>query len=76
MKQDRFYKVEGHPGYVKNPTSGTVLNQNVKEIQGARARKTKRKQKESDRLKLEQEVSTMKGEMSEIKSLLQQLLEK
>lgn len=76
MKEDRYYKVEGYPGYVKNPSSGTVLNQNVKEIQGARARKAKRKAKESDRLKLEQEVSTMKGEMSEIKSLLRQLLEK
>lgn len=76
MKEDRYYKVEGHPGYVKNPASGTVLNQNVKEIQGARARKARRKQKESDRLRLEKEVTTMKDEMSEIKSLLQQLLEK
>jgi len=73
---EKFYKVEGYAGYVKNPSTGTVLNQNVKEISSARARKIRKKQKQYDAEKLEQEVSTMKEEMKEIKSLLRQLVEK
>lgn len=76
MAQKNFYKVEGYPGFVKNPSTGTILNENIREIENARARKMKRKSKESNALRLEEEVSTMKEEMKEIKTLLRQLLEK
>jgi hypothetical protein len=76
MAEKNFYKVEGYPGFVKNPSTGTILNQNIREIENARARKMKRKSKESNALRLEEEVSTMKEEMKEIKTLLRQLLEK
>lgn len=76
MAEKNFYKVEGYPGFVKNPSTGTILNGNIREIENARARKMKRKSKESNALRLEEEVSTMKEEMKEIKTLLRQLLEK
>lgn len=73
---DKFYKVEGHSQLEKNPTTGTIVNCNVKEIQNARKRKKIRKERELERIKLEQEVHDLKSEMSEIKSLLKQLVEK
>lgn len=64
-----FLKVEGHSGLVKNPKTGVVLNINETEIRSAKKRKKKKQE-------LEQEVQDLRSEMSEIKSLLQQLVEK
>ena len=73
---DKYYRVDGHSQLVKNPSTGTLINRNVNEIQNARKRKKIRKEKELERVKLEQEVKDLRSEMSEIKSLLQQLVEK
>jgi len=65
----RFQKVEGHTNLVRNTRTGAIINTNKAEIQQAKAIK-KAKLKEQDRIqKLEQE-------MSEIKSLLAQIVEK
>ena len=64
-----FKKVEGHSGLVKNPKTGVVLNINQNELRSARKRKKKKQEQD-------QELQDMRSEMSEIKSLLQQLLEK
>jgi tetrahydromethanopterin S-methyltransferase subunit B len=64
-----YLKVEGHSGLVKNPKTGVIININETEIKSAKKRKKKKHE-------LEQEVQDLRSEMSEIKSLLKQLVEK
>lgn len=64
-----YLKVEGHPGLVRDKSTGVVLNTNEKEVEAARARKKawKEKQKELDELK---------EDVSELKDMMKQILEK
>ena len=73
---DKFYRVEGHSQIVKNPKTGTLLNTNVPEIKNARKRKRLKVEQKEKQERLEQEVSSLRSEMVEIKSLLQQIAEK
>jgi len=71
-----YTKVEGHPHLVKDVGSGTFINTNVDEIKSSQMRRQDRieKQEETDRLK--NDIEVLKDEMSDIKSLLKQILEK
>ena len=69
MMKDRYYKVSGHSGLVKNPRTGTVLNTNGREIDAARKRKKKKKE-------LEQEVVDLKAQVEKLTSIIEQLVEK
>lgn len=62
-------KVEGHQGLVRDTTTGAILNVNKNEINAARQRKLKAKMHQ-------EEVETLKLEVSEIKNILGQILEK
>tara|TARA_Y100000022_G_scaffold182455_1_gene175892 strand:+ start:75 stop:296 length:222 start_codon:yes stop_codon:yes gene_type:complete len=62
-------KVEGHLGYVKDTDTGIVLNSNVNEIEAARKRKAQRKQQEDD-------INNLKNEVSDIKNMLNKIIEK
>ena len=73
---DKFYRVEGYSQIVKNPKTGTLLNTNVPEIRNARKRKKIKVQEKEKQERLEQEVSDLRSEMAEIKSLLKQIAEK
>lgn len=74
--RNKLYRVEGHSQLVKDPKSGTLHNINTAELKNARKRKkVKVKQKEKQE-RLEQEVSDLRSEMAEIKSLLKQIAEK
>ena len=73
---NKFYKVEGHSGLVKNPVTGTILNANTNEIKSARLRKRMRKVTEKENQKMKDDIAELKSEMSEIKSLLKQIAEK
>ena len=72
----KFYKVEGHSGLIKDPKTGVVLNANDNEISGARKRKIARQQTTTENETLKQEVHDLRSEMTEIKGLLKQLIEK
>lgn len=63
-----YKKVEGHPGLIKDD-KGVVLNTNVNEIEAAKARKKARKEKEK-------EIESLKQEVSDIKDMMKQILEK
>ena len=73
---NRFYKVEGHSGLVKNPETGTILNSNTNEIKSARIRKRMKTVKEEENQRMKDDIAELKSEMSEIKSLLKQIAEK
>lgn len=65
----KYLKVEGHPGLVRDPESGAILNINTSELeQRSKVKSAKRKERER--------VDKLETELSEIKYLLQQLLEK
>ena len=63
-----YKKVEGHVGYVKDE-NGVVLNVNNDEIEAARKRKELMRQKDK-------EISELKDEVSDIKKMLTQIVEK
>lgn len=71
-----FHNVEGHAGLSKNSVTGTVLNMNTNEIQGARSRKKNRVIEQEENQKMKDDIKDLKSEMSEIKSLLKQIAEK
>lgn len=65
----KYLKVDGHPGLVRDAESGAILNINTHEIE-------KRKVLRSAKRKERERVDKLESEIGEIKSLLQQLLEK
>jgi hypothetical protein len=66
---EKYYAVSGHPGFVKNPRTGTILNVNVQEIEGARKRKRKKKEMES-------EITDLRSQVEHLTSIIEQLVEK
>ena len=64
----KYTRVEGHWGYVKDE-NGAVLNINKEEIEAAKKRK-------AQRLSQKKELSELKDEVSDIKKMLTQIVEK
>ena len=62
-------RVDGHSDLVRDPDNGAILNINRSELQKARAARTRHFEKEKEFVEL-------KDEVSEIKLMLKQLLEK
>ena len=62
-------KVDGHSDLVRDPNNGAILNINRSELQKARAARIRSFEKEKEFVEL-------KDEVSEIKLMLKQLLEK
>ena len=69
MDRERYIQVEGNSGLVRDRITGAILNVNSTEIQKARLRKKKEKQQEL-------EIQELKKDVSDIKVLLKQLVEK
>ena len=69
-------KVQGQTGLYKDPTSNTFINRNGSEIQEARERKKLRVQKHEEEQELRQKVDKLQDDISELKSMFHQLLEK
>ena len=69
MDSKKYIRVEGNSGLVRDRETGAILNANVTEIQKARLKKNKEKQRE-------QEIQELKKDVSEIKVLLTKLVEK
>ena len=64
-----YIKVEGHPNLVRDKNSGVILNINKTEIEQSRLRKEQRREKDK-------EIEDLKNDVSEIKSMLNKLVEK
>ena len=69
MDSKKYIQVEGNSGLVRDRETGAILNANVTEIQKARLKKNKEKQREL-------EIQELKKDVSEIKVLLTKLIEK
>jgi len=69
MSKDRFTPVDGHSNLVRDKATGAIVNINTNEMQAARTRKEKKKQQQ-------QEIDQLKSDVSDIKKMLQQIVEK
>lgn len=73
---DEYISIEGNSFLKKNATTGVVINTNEQELQAARQRRKDRMQKAELQAAKEKEIEDMKSDINQIKSMLQQLLEK
>ena len=69
MDSKKYIQVEGNSGLVRDRETGAILNANTTEIQKARLKKNKEKQREL-------EIQELKKDVSDIKVLLTKLVEK
>ena len=69
MNSKKYIQVEGNSGLVRDRETGAILNANTTEIQKARLKKNKEKQREL-------EIQELKKDVSEIKVLLTKLIER
>ena len=76
MSDNRFKKIEGHEGLVRDNETGMILNINKSEIQAAKERKALRLRKEKEDQQLKATVDKLENELSDIKKLLSQIVEK
>ena len=74
--RDRFYKVTGHANLVKNPHNGVILNVNTVDVERARKRKIAKTLKKESELATADEMNQLRSDMNDLKSMLQQLIEK
>lgn len=73
---EEYKKVEGSSSLYKNLATGTVINTNEDEIRLARKRKQLMQEKEEKHNEMERELSGMRGEISELKELIKELVGK
>lgn len=73
---DEYISIEGNSFLKKNTTTGVVINTNEQELQAARQRRKDRMQKAELEAAKEKEIEEIKSDINQIKSMLQQLLEK
>ena len=69
-------KVEGIANLYTDPTTNTFINMDNSEIELARARKKARIKKEEENQQLKSKVDSLTNDVTELKSMIQQLLEK
>lgn len=72
----RLLNVKGHSDLKMDAVSGAVINTNKTEIQNARTRKAVLAQKREKEQQLQKDVDTLKEDMSDLKQMMQTLLEK
>lgn len=72
---ERYQKVQGHNNLVRDKKTGTILNTNKNEIVQARKLKETRQREKQKIESLTEEVSNLKQDIDEIKSLLFRLVE-
>ena len=69
-------KVEGHTDLVRDKKTGAVININKTESDLARKRKYTWRMQQREQEKLKSDVDQLKNDISDIKDLLTQLVEK
>lgn len=71
----KFAKVDGNPNLVRDKITGAILNINNNEIKKAKQRKRVWREEKEKTEQLAVEVSDLKQDVNEIKTLLNKLLE-
>ena len=73
---DNLIPVEGKEGLYRDPSSNAIIKGNQDEYDKYMASYNKRQKEDIDKKALQKEVSDLKSEMSDIKSLLLTLVQK
>ena len=71
---ERYQRVEGHTGFVKDNHSGAVVNTSKSDYQKYIARRNAKNKDDEKIKKIEEEVGSLKNDLSEIKSMLSQII--
>ena len=69
-----FIKVEGSDHLVRDRNTNQIINTNESEYQQYIARRKRKKVEKEKALSVEEDLANLKSEMSEIKSLLKELV--
>ena len=69
-----FIKVEGNDNLVRDRNTNQIINTNESEYQQYIARRKRKKVDKEKALSVEEDLANLKSEMSEIKSLLKELV--
>ena len=69
-----FIKVEGNDNLVRDRNTNQIINTNESEYQQYIARRKRKKVEKEKALSVEEDLANLKSEMSEIKSLLKELV--
>ncbi len=69
-----FVKVEGNDNLVRDRNTNQIINTNESEYQQYIARRKRKKVEKEKALSFEEDLANLKSEMSEIKSLLKELV--
>lgn len=69
-----FLKVQGHDDLVRDPQTNAIINTNKNEYEEYKMRKESRLKEKQKIEDIESEVSSMKNDLDEIKSLLRSLI--
>ena len=69
-----FIPVEGNADLVRDPNTDQIINTNSSQYEQYIARRKKRKLEKEKSLNVEEDLANLKSEMSEIKSLLKELV--
>jgi len=69
MNKDRLIPVDGHSGLARDRVTGAIVNINKEETRAVVAKKQREKQQQ-------QEIQQLKNDVSDIKQMLQQIVEK
>ena len=69
-----FIKVEGNDHLVRDRNTNQIINTNDSEYQQYIARRKQKKLEKEKSLSVEEDLANLKSEMSEIKSLLKELV--
>ena len=69
-----FIPVEGNSDLVRDPNTDQIINTNASAYQQYINRREQRKREKEKSLNVEEDIANLKSEMSEIKSLLKELV--
>ena len=69
-----FIPVEGNADLVRDPKTDQIINTNHSQYEQYITRRKKRKFEKEKSLSVEEDLASLKSEMSEIKSLLKELV--
>jgi len=69
-----YVKVQDQPGLVRDESTDQIVNTNTHEYDQYISRRKARKLEKERQLTVEEDLANLKGEISEIKSLLKELV--
>jgi hypothetical protein len=70
-----YLKVEGHNNLLRDPNTNSIINTNMSEYQQYMSRKSVKNEENQKLQNLESDVTNMKNDLDEIKSLLRSLVD-